>query len=317
MGEYCMKSIWAQRWTVLAQCVCFLAVTDGARAANGEIVRGPQHPREFYNEGTLRLREGKLRDAEADLQIAVASNNDRLQPSALYNLGHVRFRSGMEALKEMADQGPTRTRTHAAANSAQQVIQAADAALASDDLLAIVQAYMRGRGVRKELKGALEAVKRAMDSYGAVLLRWQRASGDFKSAFELQPKMEAARFNGDVVDQHIAALVDFIKLMQQAMGEGEEKRKELGEKMEQLKKKLPNGMQDMGDGDDEEDSEEQKMKGPQEGQMEKPARTGREMAITPEEARRLLESLRLDVNRKLPMGDQQTGQPKDRVGKEW
>ena len=317
MVEHRIKRDLPPRWAALAQVACLLAFTGDSPAASGVISPGPQSPRQFYNEGTQRLREGKLRDAEADLQIAVGSNNDRLQPPALYNLGHVRFRAGLEALKEMADQGPTRNRSHAASSSAQQAIQAADAALASDELLAIVQAYLQGRGARKELKSALEAVKRAMDSYGSILLRWQRASGDFKSAYELRPKLEAAQFNAGVVDQHIAALVDLMKLMQQAMAEGEEKRKELGEKMDQLKKKLPNGMQDPGEGDEEDDSDEQKQKGPREGQMEKQTRTGREMAITPEEARRLLESLRLDVNRKLPMGEQQTGQPKDRAGKEW
>ena len=51
--------------------------------------------------------------------------------------------------------------------------------------------------------------------------------------------------------------------------------------------------------------------------QEKESRQGREMAMTWEEAARLLESLKLDANRKLPMGMDQTGNPKNRAGREW
>ena len=40
-------------------------------------------PRGIYNEGTRRLREGKLNEAEAILQSAVASQNPVVQPLAL------------------------------------------------------------------------------------------------------------------------------------------------------------------------------------------------------------------------------------------
>ena len=52
----------------------------------------PATPREFYNAGTRQLRDGKLREAEASLESALASQDpNSLQPPALYNLGLVRF----------------------------------------------------------------------------------------------------------------------------------------------------------------------------------------------------------------------------------
>ena len=67
---------------------------------------------------------------------------------------------------------------------------------------------MQGKGARKELKAAMAAVKKAMEAHGAVLSRWRRASGDFKSAHELRSSFEDARLNAQVVDRCIAALVD-------------------------------------------------------------------------------------------------------------
>src|SRR5437016_2288419 len=55
----------------------------------------PSTPRDFFNVGVQQLRAGKLREAEASLESAVASQNERLQDPALYNLGHVRFDQGV------------------------------------------------------------------------------------------------------------------------------------------------------------------------------------------------------------------------------
>ena len=56
-------------------------------------------PREVFNAGTKLLRAGKLKDAEDALQRAVASQDDRVQAAALYNLGLVRVAQGAEILK--------------------------------------------------------------------------------------------------------------------------------------------------------------------------------------------------------------------------
>ncbi len=75
----------------------------------------------------------------------------------------------------------------------------------------MVAAYMRGRGARKELKAATEAVQRALKVHGAVLARWERSSGDFKSALELNNTDADARQNAEVVDRCIAKLVDSLR----------------------------------------------------------------------------------------------------------
>src|SRR6188508_2307044 len=82
----------------LTQSILLSALLAGAccPAFGVDAVRPePATPRELYNEGTARLRDGKLREAEALLQVAVASNNEKIQTPALYNLGHTRFRQGM------------------------------------------------------------------------------------------------------------------------------------------------------------------------------------------------------------------------------
>src|SRR5262249_23602634 len=157
---------------------------------------------------TEKFRQGKLREAEATLQMAVVSQNEKVQVPALYNLGHVRFQEGVEELKGGPNAKASEAASKRATDDAEAAIQAADDALGGWDVQAIVSAYMQGRGARKELKAAAEAVKRAMDSYGAVLSKWQRASGDFKSAYELRPADSDARLNAEVVDRSIAKLVD-------------------------------------------------------------------------------------------------------------
>ncbi|MGH7972717.1 MAG: hypothetical protein ACREIC_28725, partial [Limisphaerales bacterium] len=67
----------------------------------------PITPREFFNAGTEQLRAGKLREAEAYFENALGSQAARLQPPALYNLGHVRFGQGIEELKKGPAAGPT------------------------------------------------------------------------------------------------------------------------------------------------------------------------------------------------------------------
>jgi Tfp pilus assembly protein PilF len=282
----------------------------------------PHTPREFFNAGTQQFRAGKLKEAEAALQIAVASNRERIQPPALYNLGHVRFEQGAEALKQAADAPATRQRADAATAWGADALRAADAALASDNLSEIISAYIQGRGAKKELKAATEAVKKAMETYGAVLTRWQRSSGDFKSALELEPSRTDAQFNAEVVDRNIAALIDKQAMMKQAGQGAGDKLDQLKEKMKQLKGKIPDGELPGAPGDDEEEEDDgdqpkepQKQDGPG---REREAKQGLQILITEEEALRLLESFQLDANRKLPMGGEgDPGKPVDRKGRDW
>jgi hypothetical protein len=142
-----------------------------------------------------------------------------VQPPTLYNLGHVRFAQGLEELKKSLSAKPTAARGRAAAQRSDPAIQQAADALASHDVQKMVAAYQNGRGVRKELKAAAAAVRRALELHGAALRKWQRALGDFKSAAELNPADTNARHNAEIVERAIAKLVDSIVEMQQvAMG---------------------------------------------------------------------------------------------------
>jgi Arc/MetJ family transcription regulator len=278
-------------------------------------------PREFFNAGTRQLQAGKWREAETALQTAAPADNAVVQPGALYNLGHVRFEQGADILKKAPDGDSTRQRADAAADLGQSAIRAADAALASDQVDALVRAYLQGRGARKELKAAAEAVKKALTAYAGVLSRWQRSSGDFKSAHEMQPALTNAQFNAEVVDRRIAALVDQQQMMMQSGQCAGDKMDDLKKKLDQLKGKIPDGMLPKctdGDEDEEDDGDKPREPKKEDGPgQERPAKRGLEIQITEEDALRLLESFQLDGNRKLPMGGNEQGKPVDRKGRDW
>jgi len=221
-----------RRWMSAA---CLALGLGAAAPVPGPEPEPPDSPRDFYNTGTRELRAGKLREAEASLQSALASQIANLQPPALYNLGHVRFGLGLDELKKGPAAKPTSARARAAAQVAEDATRDADAALASDDVQKMVNSYLRGRGVRRELKAATQAVKRALQSYGNALGKWERSSGDFKSAVELNRADNDAQLNADAVDRYIAKLIDSIREMEQAASAMGNKGEELKEKMKQLK----------------------------------------------------------------------------------
>jgi hypothetical protein len=253
------------------------------------------------------------------LQSAIASQDERIQPPALYNLGEVRFREGAEELKKGPQPKSTDAKSAQALESGGNALRALDAALAGEDQQAMLSAYFQGRGARRELKDAMGAVKKAMDTYGVVLSKWQRAAGDFKSSHELLPSDVGAKTNADVVDRQIAKLIDREQINMMAMQGMAKQRSDLGKKMAALKQKMPGGDAEKmkGKGDDDEDDEEKDAKGPLEGQKEPGPKDGKEMQLTQEEAARLLDMLKLDGNRKLAMGTNELEKPKDRKGRDW
>jgi tetratricopeptide (TPR) repeat protein len=276
----------------------------------------PGTPREFFNAGTQQLRAGKLREAEAFLESATASQQEPLQAPALYNLGHVRFAQGIEVLKKSPPKQPTLDRGRAAAQQADAAIRQAEQALLSNDLQKLVAAYMRGRGARKELKAATEAVQRALAVHGAALARWQRASGDFKSVVELQATDADARHNAGVVDQCIAKLVDSVRELQACANGMCDKKGQLGEKLSQLKGRIPDRDAPPGNAG-EEDEEEELPFGRRPGEMEGPSKEGDQMTLSQEQAGWVLEGFKLDAERRLPMGQGDVAEPKDRNRPTW
>jgi hypothetical protein len=276
----------------------------------------PSTPREFFNAGVQQLRAGKLREAEASLESALSSQNERLQDPALYNLGHVRFDQGVEELKRGPAARPTAARGRSAAQQAQQAASDADAALAGDDVQKMVAAYIRGRGARKDLNAAAKAVQRALQSYGAALNKWQRASGDFKSALEMEPSDTDAQENAETTDRSIARLVDSVRELQQTAGAMGQKKQDLGDKLKQLKGRIP--APDMPPGAAGDDDEEEDLpNGFQPDQKEGASRQGEELSLSPEQAAWLLQGFQLESERRLPMGQKDTAEPRNRSRKPW
>ncbi len=308
----CRPRIWLRDW-VLALSI---GICCAASAKTSSESSSPSTPREFFNAGTRMLSQGKLREAEAYLESALASQSERLQPPALYNLGHTRFRQGVEELKKGPAAGPAAARGRSTVNQTDDANRSADEALAGEDVQKMVAAYLHGRGVRKELRAATKAVKRAMETQGAALSKWQRGSADFKSAAELNRADEQAKQNAETVDRYIARLVDSIQQLQQMAAAMGAKQRELEQKLKQLKGRIPE--EDMPPGAAGDDEEEEDMpKGSQENAKEEPTKEGEEMKLSPEQAQWVLEGFKLDTERRLPMGQNDTAEPKDRSRKTW
>ncbi len=293
-----------------------IAETNEVAAVSEE--RSPTNPREFFNAGTQKVRDGKWRDAEPLLQTAVASQQAGLQPLALYNLGHTRFALGAEELKKSPDGKQTAARARAAGSTAAAATQTVNEALAGDDLPKMLEAYQRGRGARREIKAATQAIRRALEVHGNVLTKWQRAAGDFKSAVELKPDYADAQHNADVVDRHIAKLVDSLREMQNAQNGLGQKAAELGAAMKALRGKMPGPSPGPtpGPGGDEDEDEDAPF-GPQPGMQEGLGREGKEIPISPEQAGQLLDGFKLGGNARLPLTPGNENPPKDRKGKNW
>lgn len=296
--------------------VCLVIEAPSASPAASPETPMPSTPREFYNVGTRELKSGKLREAEASLETALSSQNPDLQPAALYNLGHVRFALGLDELKKGPASKQTSARGNAVAQTAASATSDADSALASDDVKRMVDSYLRGRGARRELKAATQAVQNALRIYGNALGKWQRSSGDFKSTVELHGKDAPAQANADAVDRYIARLIDSIREMQQALSAMGKKGDDLKEKLKQLKGRIP--APDMPPGaEGDEDDDEDMPKGPPPGGKEGESKQGEEMTLSPEQAAWLLNGYKLDSEHRLPMGQENTTQPKDRSGRTW
>ena len=287
-----------------------IAPTNSTRSASV-----PTTPRELFNAGTRELGAGRLREAEAFLESALASQDERLQTPALYNLGHVRFSQGVEELKKGPSAAATAARSQLASEQGEAEIQAIDEALASNDVQKMVAAYLHGRGKRRELKAAREAVVQALKTHQATLAKWERSTGDFKSAVELKPAETDAQLNADAVDRRIAQLVDSLRKIEQQMRKCSGMCDKLGTKLKQLKGRIP-GSQMPGGAGDEDDDEDAPM-GPPKDHKEAASRDGKEMLLSPEQAGWLLDGFKLDSERRLPMGQEKAGQPKVRSQKTW
>lgn len=304
---------------VIGLCTTTLgAANDATNAVKSETASpAPKTPREFYNAGTRKLSEGNLTEAESLLRTALTGTDEDLQPATLYNLGEIRFAQGIEQLKKGPSPGSFMDRARSISGSAAQVAQQAQSALAGDDVQKMVEAYQAGRAVRREAREAIKTFNRAMEIYGATLLKWRRSLGDFRSAAELNPADTNAVHNAEVVEEAIARLVDNIRRMQQMVMPMSGGQSQLKEMMRQLKGRIPKDKLPPGAPDDDED-EDEPLEFPH-GAMEGPSKEGEEMKLmlSPEEAAGLIKGLQLNERQGLPQPRGDTGQPQNRSGRTW
>ena len=298
----------------LALLVGLVFLAAGGQAAETDNAK-PLTSRELFNQGTQQLTAKNLHEAETALDAAVTIDDGALQPAGLYNLGYVRFRAGQEMLK----QAPPAENVINAGGAARQLgnaaINRANAALMTDELPEIMEAYQFGRLTAHSLKQTETAVKNALDTNDKVIARWLRSWGDFKSAVELKPDYENASFNADVVDRHLQALKKQQQELAAMMAMLGKLKEELKGKLNALKKKMPGDDPGKGGkGGDEDEGEEPKKPDPN-GQ-ENQGNEGQQQALTPEEAMQLLSSLHSDLSRKLSVSDGQAA-PKKKNGRNW
>jgi Ca-activated chloride channel family protein len=310
--------------TALGLLICTAAVGGSTQTTNvATLLPPPPAPvtaREFYNAGVKRLAAGKLSEAEKMFEGALNQQDAQVQPLALYDLGHARFSIGSEQLKKSAAAGPARTRGEHADLAGADAIQSAEAALASKDIQQMVAAYQRGRGVRKELRGAYDAVYAALEVHRGTLEKWRRALGDFRSAAELNPTDTNALHNAEVVERALAKLVDSVVQTQTITLKCAGRCSKLNDLMCELKGRIPKDKMppSAGNSDDEDDMGEPKLE-ELIGKQESGPKDGREsdLTLSREDAGGLLDSFKLGGNRRLPMGQGDPGQPKDRKRRDW
>ncbi len=295
-----------------------MALTFGwALAAHGagnqpELPRSARH---LFNLGTQNLRESRWREAEAALDAAVNSNDAEIQPLALYNLAQVRFRAGMETLKGSLASDALEARSEQGIQSADSAIKSAETALAGGDIKAVVAAYRTGRATSKSLKQVLDAIKGSSDACGAVLLRWQRAANDFRSAMELRVGYENARLNAAAVDRHVVELTNEQWKIQEIRNAVAARKADLQKFLDALKRRLPPEESKGEHGADDDDSRDPSQSSKPDDQENK-GDNGKELVLTPEEAMRLLSSLRLDLSRQYSAGNLPNDR-QNRAGRTW
>jgi hypothetical protein len=288
-------------------------------AAAGTNAIAPVTPRDFYNAGTELLAAKKFAGAEQMFESALAAQDARVQPPALYNLGHARFADGAERLKQGPDAQKTTAQGNAALAAGGNAIRSMESALAENNLQKMIAAYVEGRGARRQLREAEKAVQAALKIFGYTLRQWQGAADDFKSTAELNAADTNASHNAAIVERDIARLVDSLQAMQQMAGPMGDQEQQLDQLLGKLKGKIPASDAPPGDKgfDDDENLQPESLA----GRKENAPHEGGEIRIpiSPDQAGKILDGISLDGARRLPMNlsDQQGPPPGPKNGQTW
>ena len=283
--------------------------------------------RDFFNAGTKLLAGTNFVAAEKMFQAALATQDERVQPLAEFNLGHTRFAEGVEIFKRGPEAPKISAQGEAALAAGAQAIRNGEAALAENQMDKMVEAYFAGRGARRGLRSAEKAVVFAMKIYGQTLTKWQRAADDFHGAAELNPADTNAWHNAEVVEQNIAALVDSLRKIQELAAQLAGQKDQLGKMLSKLKGQMPapdappggkgdDDDDETGDGGVKGDVKPESLAGKEEGA----GREGEQSLgqLAPDQAGQILDGLQVDGSKRLPMGgDKEGAPPKDKKGRNW
>jgi hypothetical protein len=296
---------------------CVLTASGSAWGA--ETNAPPVTARDFYNAGTRLLAATNYVEAEKLFQAALATQDEAVQPAALYNVGHTRFDAGLARLKQGPDAQKLAGQGQTALAAGEQAVRHAESALAENQLGKLIAAYLEGRGARHDLRAAEKAVAAALETYGKTLEQWQRAADDFKGVAEMNPGDTNAVRNAEIVDRGIARLVDSIRKMQEMMGLMGRQKQDLGKLLSKLKGQIPAPNAPPGSSGDEDDEDQGLKPESLAGQKENAGREGDQLQVplSPDQASQILSGLSLDGTRRLEMSDKEGKPTKDRKGRNW
>lgn len=296
---------------------CVLTASGSAWGA--ETNTPPVTARDFYNAGTRLLAATNYVEAEKLFQAALATQDEAVQPAALYNVGHTRFDAGLARLKQGPDAQKLAGQGQTALAAGEQAVRHAESALAENQLGKLIAAYLEGRGARHDLRAAEKAVAAALETYGKTLEQWQRAADDFKGVAEMNPGDTNAVRNAEIVDRGIARLVDSIRKMQEMMGLMGRQKQDLGKLLSKLKGQIPAPNAPPGSSGDEDDEDQGLKPESLAGQKENAGREGDQLQVplSPDQASQILSGLSLDGTRRLEMSDKEGKPTKDRKGRNW
>jgi hypothetical protein len=215
-------------------------------------------PPELYNRGLEKLQGKDLREAEKSFLDAARTNEESVQPQAVYNLGHVRFLQGKETLSGEKNRQQLLDSGQAGTALAEEVLRKGDSAVLGDqDVRTLVERYNEARAARRQLRMPREETTRALELLGSALKRWRSSADNFHSAFELEPSNADAKFNADVVERHISEQLNFKKKLEEQQSGITQRRKELRELMKKLWEQIPPEFrQEPQEGDEEDDDDD-------------------------------------------------------------
>lgn len=314
------KSVLSRIVPVFIFASCFQALAGGETNDIAPSV-APATARDFYNAGTRLLAAKKFADAEKMYQSALATQDETVQPAALYNVAEARFYGGLERLKQGPDAQKVAAQGNAALAEGDRAIHHSESALESNNLSDMITAYIEGRGARHDLHEAEKAVSSAMETYGKTLQQWLRAADDFKGAAELNPADTNAAHNAEIVERGIAKLVDTVNKMQAMMGAMGKQRQDLGKLMTKMKGQIPASDAPPGPAGDDDDEDQGQGTTPDQlaGKKEGTTRQGDQMplSLSPDQASQILNGLSLDGTRRLDMSDKEGKPTQNRNGRIW